>query len=103
MYQITGRKFENPMPDTNMSNEEFASLFMGNIKKIRDNLQHSPVFYPEKHNLPVRAFCTFKPATDEEVKKAIINLATKTRELDVLRTKLFNGVLDSFLPTVTSF
>ena len=80
MYQITGTKCENTIPDTNLSNkeltEEFANFFMAKIMKIRDNLQHVPLYDPEERN--IFTFRAFESVTHEEVKRAIIDLATKT-------------------------
>ena len=84
MYQITGRKCENSIPDTNFSNkeltEEFANFFMARIMKIMDNLR-VPVYDPEERN--TFAIRSFKSVTDE-VKRAVTDLANKTCELDAM-------------------
>ena len=101
MYQITGTKYENSILDTNLSNkeltEEFATFFMAKITKIWENLQHVPLYDPEERN--IFTIRSFESVAHEEMKRAIIDLATKTCELDVIQTKLFKDVLDSNLFT----
>ncbi len=87
--ELTGKKTENPMPegesDTAIA-EHFANHFLDKINKIRDALASFEKFTPEHKEVP--CFGMFEELTQDEVKKIINHLQTKSCELDALPTRV---------------
>ena len=66
--------------------DEFADFFMDKIQKIRDNLTENPTYKPTKKS--TSRLAELRPFNQIEVKKIILNMKTKSCELDALPTKL---------------
>ena len=69
---------------------------MEKILKIRDSLQDQPTYSPLSHG-SVPLLDSFKDLTDDEVKKIICSMATKSCELDSLPTKFIKDGLHDIL------
>ena len=72
---------------------------MNKIQTIRDNLADHPLYKPKPTNIP--KFDTFKKLREEDIKKLISKMKTKTCELDVLPTHILKVILDDLLPSIT--
>ena len=101
--EITGKKSENKLPADKSDREladEFANFFMEKILKIRDSLKDQPTYSPLSHG-SVPSLDSFKELTDDEVKKIICSMATKSCEIDSLPTKFIKDGLHDILPVIT--
>ena len=89
---------------TNLSTEEqpnkFSNYFLDKIEKIQgiftlpeDQCQHTP---------PPQQLDSFLPATQEEIKKIIINSPTKSCTLDPIPTFLLKECIAELLPIITA-
>ena len=99
---LTGTATKNPLPPGKTDNqlaEDFAKFFMNKIQTIRDNLADHPLYKPEPTN--ILKFDTFKKLSEEDVRKLISKMKTKSCELDVLPTHILKEILDHLLPTIT--
>ena len=99
---MTGKKADNPMPEGKTDQEladEFSEYFMCKIKTIRDSLQSIPKFEPSQ---PVSCrLSQFKPISEDQIKKIISSLSSKSCELDVIPTLLLKEILPAILPVIT--
>ena len=107
LYQLTdvlsGRSCENPLPsatsDENLANE-FADFFLNKIKSIRKMFVDIPSFKPEeRHGFP--AFKKFAPLTENDIRSIIMDMKTKSCELDSLPTNLLKEYISVVLPAIT--
>ena len=100
---ITGRVRVNPMPpgksDENLA-EEFADYFLNKINKIRDDLANCPTYSPS--STCTHELSCFNSVTEEEVKKQIRSMPTKSCESNTISTKLFKQCIDKLGPVITS-
>ncbi|KAH3838849.1 hypothetical protein DPMN_112265 [Dreissena polymorpha] len=69
--------------------ENFADHFLNNINKIRDALAFFEKITPDHKEVP--CFGMFEELTQDEVKKIIIHLQTKSCELDALPTRVLKS------------
>ena len=99
---ITGKVKENPMPQERSDQElaeEFADYFIHKITNIRDSLRSIPKYVPTG-----QVTCElnqFKPVSEDQVKKIIFSLPTKSCELDAIPTHLLKDILPGILPIIT--
>lgn len=101
--ELTGSRTENPMPPVDNENtlaDQFADHFMNKIARIRDSLKTYENYKPARKNVP--SFECFVELTEDEIKKLINELQTKSCEIDVLPTKLLKQFLNELLPTITN-
>ena len=80
--------------------DTFASFFTNKISKIRDTFSASGSFNDTPDYVPP-AFNTFKPVTEDEVRKCINESPTKSCLLDPIPTFLLMDCLDILLPSIT--
>ena len=80
--------------------DTFASFFTNKISKIRDTFSASGSFNDTPDYVPP-AFNTFKPVTEDEVRKCINGSPTKSCLLDPIPTFLLRDCLDILLPSIT--
>ena len=78
----------------------FASFLTNKISKIRDTFLTSGSFNDASESAPP-AFNTFKPVTEDKVKKCINESPTKSCPLDPIPTFLLNDCLDILLLSIT--
>ena len=95
-------KTQNPMPpnktDEQLANE-FANHFLDKIEKIISELTTTEPYTPKAYDTPVlRRFATL---TKDQLYKVIMDMATKSCELDAITTKLLKQVLHSCIPAIT--
>ncbi|KAH3707430.1 hypothetical protein DPMN_066836 [Dreissena polymorpha] len=79
--------------------ENFANHFLDKINKIRDALASFEQFTPDHKEVPCIGM--FEELTQDEVKKIINHLQTKSCELDALPTGVLKSFLNELLPFVT--
>lgn len=79
--------------------EKFADHFMSKIDKIRQALKDFQNFKPDVKDVP--RFDDFQDLTEDEIRKLISELQTKTSELDILPTNVLKSFLDELLPIIT--
>ena len=80
--------------------DTFASFFTNKISKIRDTFSASGSFNDTPDYVPP-TFNTFKPVTEDEVRKCINESPTKSCLLDPIPTFLLRDCLDILLPSIT--
>ena len=80
--------------------DTFASFFTNKISKIRDTFPTSGSFNVTLDLVPP-PFNTFKPVTEDEVRKCINESPTKSCPLDPIPTFILKDCLDILLPSVT--
>ena len=100
---MAGTTMENPMPDSKSDSDlvnEFADYFSNKILKIRESLDQYKKYDSRTYDLvpPLRQF---KELSEEQVKKCINSMATKSCELDVIPMSLLKQMLPTFLPHIT--
>ena len=79
--------------------EKFADHFMSKIDKIRQALKDFQNFKLNVKDVP--RFDDFQDLTEDEIRKLISELQTKTSELDILPTNVLKSFLDELLPIIT--
>ena len=80
--------------------DTFASFFTNKISKIRDTFPTSGSFNDAPESVPP-AFNTFKPVTEDEVRKCINESPTKSCPLDPIPTFPLKDCLELLLPSIT--
>ena len=99
---LMGTSSSNPLP-SHANNidlaEDFADFFMGKIENIRENLTGNQTYKPMGKMTP--SLSEFRPFDQTEIKRIIMDMKTKTCELDALPTKILKDCLDEILPTIT--
>ena len=100
---ITGRVNVNPMPPgksyENLA-EELADYFLNKINKIRDDPANCPTYSPS--STCTHEISCFNSVTEEEVKKQIRSMPTKSCDSDTISKKLFKQCIDKLGPVITS-
>ena len=100
---LTGHKPELPLPPRRSDQEladEFANFFFSKIVKIREELDHHPLFQPSKSIKP--KFINFRKLEEDQVKKLVMSTKSKSCELDPILTTLLREILPNLLPTITN-
>ena len=101
--ELTGTKSENPMPSAESDHslaENFADFFMNKINKIRESLEDYECYVPEERDTSL--LHNFQELTTDEVKKLIMELQTKSCELDKLPTHILKMHINELLQTITN-
>ena len=104
VYQLTGNEKENPLPerenDEDLANQ-FVDYFMNKIQTIHDSFKRMQKFDPVLNN-DMDILEQFEPMSEEEVRKIVNSMQTKSCEQDTIPTKILKVILDEVLPTLTS-
>ncbi len=101
---------ESPLPSYRSLEElieKFADFFSDKIMIIREKLNaennqrtnHTPHEHEENHSFP--SLNNFAEASEEEIRKLIIESASKSCDLDPIPTWLLKDCIDSLLPVIT--
>ena len=101
---LTGCATENPLPsnDEGMA-EELAVFFLDKIQKIREALDHHDKFDPTIGiKSKVVSVDNFELYSEEEIRKIVMTLSTKTCESDVIPTGPLKKILPSVLRIITN-
>ena len=78
--------------------EDFAEFFSNKITTIQESFIGTPQYHPEETNTPK---CTsFRPLTDDEVKREIMGMKNKNCELDQISTLMLKEIITACLPTI---
>ena len=99
---MCGTTKQNPLPEATSEMElaeSFADYFLSKIVNIRDALDECERYHPTGEC--EGQLTSFRAVTEEEVKKAIICLPTKSCELDEIPTKHLKQILDRCLGIIT--
>ena len=99
---LTGCNTHNPLQPGKTSEEiaeGFAEFFSNKITKIWQSFTGTPQYYPEETNTP--KLTSFRPFTDDEVKRDIMSIKNKNCELDQIGTLMLKEVITVCLPTIT--
>ena len=72
---------------------------MNKIQTIKDSLADHPLYRPKPTNIP--KFDAFKELREEDMKKLISIMKTKSCELDILPIHILKEMLEDLLPTIT--
>jgi hypothetical protein len=105
--QLLHRKNESPLP-SHTSTEELSNLFsqfFGNkIVKLRSGLTSIQDQFQAQafsNHIPSCQLSSFKPASQEEIRKLVMSAASKSCSLDPVPTWLLEDNLDELLPVLT--
>ena len=79
--------------------EDFAQFFLDKITKIREALRDELVYMPTPNDPP--KLKRFTPLKEEDVRKVVMSLKTKSCELDPIPTTIFKKLLPAILPLIT--
>ena len=99
---ITGNISENPLPesDEELAND-FADFFMQKIQKIRYSLEHHPKCDPSKSTTrPREVLGQFREVSEDEVKKTINEMATKSCNSNPIPNSLLKQILPAVISTI---
>ena len=100
--ELTGTTKSNPLPEA-ISDEqlasEFANFFLGKIQKIRDKLENQPKYQPTEEN--TEKMSHFEPVSEQEVKRIINSMASKSCELDPLPAKILKTDFSHCISVIT--
>ncbi len=105
---LLGKNQETPLPPhetvTCLVNE-FNDFFIRKIDTLRDKLDSTQSdgndFSSEDHGINFTPLSTFKPVSEDEVRKIITNSPSKSCMLDPLPTQVFKQCIDLLLPILT--
>ena len=78
---------------------EFANHFLDKIEKIRSELTTREPYTPKAYDTP--ALWIFTTLTEDQLCKVIMDMPTKSCELDIISTKLLKQVVHSCIPAIT--
>ena len=95
---LSGVRKENPMPlaeSDQLLAEEFADFFIGKIDKIQEELDHFELYEPTTNDQVV-ARQSFLPITASDVKNLVMNMKSKTNELDLLPVTFIKENIEKF-------
>ena len=98
---LTGHKPEIPLPTRRSDKElaeEFASFFLSKIVKIREELDHYPLYQPLKSDMT--ELNNFRKLEDQ-VRKLLMSDKSKSCKLDRILTTSLKKILPYLLPTIT--
>ena len=106
LYKLTahlaGINTDNPLPphDSNESlANHFTDYFISKIDKIHENFIGIPAFAPEVTDVPI--FKKFAPLTPSQVPKLVVDMQTKSCELDPIPTHVFKQMLPVLISIIT--
>ena len=86
---LTGHKPEIPLPTRRSDKElteELASFFLSKIVKIREELDHQPLYHPSKSDIP--EFNNCRKLEDDQVRKLVMTTKCTSCELDPIPNTL---------------
>ena len=95
-------KTQNPMPPKKTDEElanELANHFLEKLEKIRSGFTTTEPYTPKAYNNP--ALQRFTTLTEDQLYKVIMDMPTKSCELDTVSTKLLKQILHSCIPVIT--
>ena len=101
--KLTGTKDINPMPSNRNEQqlcEDFADYFLNKIQRIRTDLSEFPLYNPSE-NTGIPRFRSFAPMTSKQVQKIIMEMSSKSCEIDIIPTTILKKLLPKLLPVIT--
>ena len=102
MNNIMGKKSLNTIPEAKSDEilaDDFTNLFLNKIKTIGERFHNIPPYEPTETHIPQKS--KVSTLSEEEVKKTIMGLQSKTCKLDLIPTNKLKQVLQSCLPSLT--
>ena len=103
MNSMCGTVKQNPLPPSTSEQsqaESFADFFLQKIVNIRESLKDYAPYCPSGEC--VGRLSQFHPVTEEDVRKVIASLPTKTCETDEIPTKYLKQTLDECIGIITT-
>ena len=101
---LLGVRKENPLPPTESNQllaEDSADFFVDKIKKTQENLNQYDLFeLAANESITIKEF--FLPLSKLEVQKLVMEMQTKSCELDLLPTKLLKVNTEKFIGLLTN-
>ncbi len=105
IQQLASVRHVNPLPDHDSIQEladRFGQFFIQKIDNIRTEIDTQPCSFPAQHyNQPSVTFSTFKPLSQEEVKKLVMQSKSTSCDLDPIPTPLLKDCIEVILPVLT--
>ena len=97
--KVTNCNGKTPLPDVNPEElaEEFVDYFLNKIKIIRDLFEDTEKYTLRPSDAPLFRFA---PLTEDEVRKEIFNMNTKSCKLDPIPTNLLKQLLPECLSKI---
>ncbi len=96
---------DNPLPDHDSIQvlaDQFGDYFIQKIEDIRTEIDAQTCTYqPSDCTQPDTTFSTFKPLSQDDVRKLVMKSKSTTCDLDPLPTSLLKDCLDVILPVLT--
>ena len=99
MAKLTSGISANPLPESTSDkdlSEEFADIFLVKILKIREHLDMYENYEPNCES-SLFSLENFKAISELEIRNILLNLQTKSFELDRIPTSIIKNNLDNFI------
>ncbi len=105
IQQLASVHHENPLPDHDSLQEladRFGDFFIHKIDRILAEIDTQPCSFQSQHyEQPSNTFSAFKPLSESEVKKLVMDSKSTTCDLDPLPTPLLKDCIEVILPVLT--
>ncbi len=105
IQELASVKRNNPLPDhdsVQVLADQFGNFFINKIEDIRAEIDSQTCTYqPSDCVQPDVTFSTFKPLSQEDVRKLVMKSKSTTCDLDPIPTALLKECLDVILPVLT--
>ena len=102
VQNLTGLDTENPLPpytSDELRMEDFAEFFINKIETIRTKFQNTPANTTKDKMIPqLRRFATM---SESQVTKIIMDMQSKSCELDPIPTSILKRMLPKCIGTIT--
>ena len=102
--ELTSSVKDNPLPKGKSKKElagEFVDFFLSKIQHIHDDLEGFEKFSPQQCQSTSK-FSSFTAMTESEVAKVIKGMASKSCEIDPIRTTLLKDILPFIIKPITN-
>ena len=89
-----GKKSLNPLPEAKSDKilaKDFTNFFLNKVETIRERFHNIPPYEPTKAHIP--QLSKFSTLSEEEVKKTIMGMQSKTCKLDQIPTNKLKQLL----------
>ena len=103
--ELLGKKKLTVLPSDSPRDQlpqRFCDFFADKIKQIRTDIDSCPCEQPSFSTYEGRPFCTFKPVSEKEVLRVIMQSPTKSSMLDPIPTSLTKQCINDIVPMITS-
>ncbi len=106
IQELASVKRDTPLPDhDNLQQlaDEFGEFFIKKIQDIRTEIDSHPCTFQAsaEHSTPTKVLSSFKPLSEQEVRKLIFQSKSTSCSLDPIPTPLLKECVDILLPLLT--